>query len=95
LVIGPELNPDSVNTSTQIFTGIFNGKYPGIFSLGWGFVDVRDVAKAHVLGMQKEDAQGRYLLCNQTILMEVSKIYFLILLCLVLTTSKYLINYLI
>jgi len=70
LVTGPELNPDSINTTTQMFVNIFTGKFPGIFSLGWGFVDVRDVAKAHILAMKKEDAEGRYLLCNQTILMD-------------------------
>jgi len=70
LITGPELNPESLNTTTEMFVNIFNGKFPGIFSLGWGFVDVRDVAKAHVLAMKKEDAEGRHLLCNQTIMME-------------------------
>jgi len=70
LITGPELNPESLNTTTEMFVNIFNGKFPGIFSLGWGFVDVRDVAKAHILAMKKEDAEGRYLLCNQTIMME-------------------------
>jgi len=49
---------------------MFTGKYPGIFSLGWGFVDVRDVAKAHILAMQNNNAEGRYLCCNETMLME-------------------------
>ncbi len=26
------------------------GVYPGVLALTWGFVDVRDVARAHVLG---------------------------------------------
>ena len=60
VVIGPSLVP-SLNTSNQILRDILAGTYPMLMSLKWGFVDVRDVAHAHVLAMENEDAKGRYL----------------------------------
>ncbi|MEI7708685.1 MAG: SDR family oxidoreductase [Chlorobium sp.] len=60
IVIGPSLGP-SLNTSNQIIRDIMTGVYPGIMDINWGFVDVRDVAKAHLLAMQTDSASGRYL----------------------------------
>ncbi len=60
MVIGPSLTP-SLNTTNQIIRDIMSGVYPGIMDLNWGFVDVRDVAKAHVLAMENDSASGRYL----------------------------------
>lgn len=60
MVIGPSLGP-GLNTSNQMFKDIVEGKYPGILQLNWGFVDVRDVAKAHILAMENPKAKGRYL----------------------------------
>jgi len=70
MVIGPEMNSESVNTSNKIILDMMTGKFPGLMSLGWGFVDVRDVAMAHVLAMKKENAKGRYLCCNQSLEMK-------------------------
>ena len=36
-------------------------------SLSWGFVDVRDVAHAHILAMENEKAKGRYLCTSETL----------------------------
>jgi len=69
LVIGPEHNPETVNTSNKIFLDLMSGGYPGIFSLGWGMVDVRDVAQAHINAMTTPSAKGRYILWNETKLM--------------------------
>ena len=33
--------------------------------LNWGFVDVRDVAKAHILAMETDAASGRYLCADK------------------------------
>jgi dihydroflavonol-4-reductase len=44
-----------------MFADITNGVYPGILALAWGFVDVRDVAEAHVRAMETPAASGRYL----------------------------------
>lgn len=68
LVIGPSLSP-ALNPSNQLFVDLLKGTYPGIMNLTWGFVDVRDVATAHVTAMQKEPAKGRYICAGSTISM--------------------------
>jgi dihydroflavonol-4-reductase len=60
MVIGPSLGP-SLNTTNKMVRDIMSGVYPGIMDINWGFVDVRDVAKAHLLSMETETASGRYL----------------------------------
>jgi dihydroflavonol-4-reductase len=66
LVIGPSLSP-GVNTSNQVFVDLLSGTYPGIMRFTWGFVDVRDVAKAHLLAATKPEASGRYLCAADTV----------------------------
>ena len=66
LVIGPSLS-SAVNTSPQMFLDLLAGTYPGVMSLAWGFVDVRDVALAHILAMETPTASGRYICANATI----------------------------
>jgi len=68
VVIGASLVP-SLNTSNQILRDILAGTYPIIMSISWGFVDVRDVAHAHVLAMENEKAKGRYLCTSETLSM--------------------------
>lgn len=68
LVIGPSLTP-ALNASNQIVADLLRGVYPGVMSLTWGMVDVRDVAHAHVLAMETPGAQGRYLCAAETISM--------------------------
>jgi len=78
MVIGPELTKaGSVNTSNQILVDIFGGKFPAIMALGWGFVDVRDVAQAHILAMTNPKASGRHLTACVSFTMEalVSKLH--------------------
>jgi dihydroflavonol-4-reductase len=58
-VIGPSLGPE-MNTSHSFFTGSTNGTVPAILALEWPLVDVRDVAGAHVLAMERPAARGRY-----------------------------------
>ncbi len=60
LVIGPA-HSRAINTSNQTFVDIINGQYPAIMALEWGFVDVRDVAAAHIAAMDAPDASGRYI----------------------------------
>ena len=64
-VIGPSLGPD-VNTSHGWFTGFTNGQVPAILAIELPFVDVRDVATAHILAMEKADAAGRYIVAAST-----------------------------
>lgn len=68
LVIGPSYSP-GINTSNQLFIDLMQGTYPGIMNLTWGFVDVRDVALAHVLAMETPTAKGRYICAADTISM--------------------------
>lgn len=65
LVVGPSLSP-TLDPSNQIFVDLLSGAFPGILSLAWGFVDVRDVARAHVLAMDTAGAAGRYLCAHET-----------------------------
>jgi nucleoside-diphosphate-sugar epimerase len=55
---------------------ILNGKYKsGVPNLYFGIVDVRDVAKAHLLAATKEDASGRYACVGQSApMMEIARI---------------------
>jgi len=68
LVIGPSYSP-GLNTSNQLFVDLLQGTYPGIMNLTWGFVDVRDVALAHVLAMETPAAKGRHICAADTISM--------------------------
>jgi dihydroflavonol-4-reductase len=74
LVIGPEVmvpaKHDGLNTSNQVFNDLMNGKYPAVVSLSWCLVDVRDVARAHVVCMVEGKAEGRHVCCNQTLWMK-------------------------
>lgn len=69
LVIGPSLTP-AVNTSNQTFIDIINGVYPAIMSLDWGFVDVRDVASAHIAALEQTDASGRHICASGNMTMQ-------------------------
>jgi len=65
LVIGPSLVP-ALNTSNQVLVDLLKGTYPGIVALTWGFVDVRDVAAAHIRAMETPSASGRYICAGET-----------------------------
>lgn len=60
MVTGPSIGP-AINTTNAMIRDIMNSVYPGILDMNWGFVDVRDTAKAHILAMKKNSACGRYL----------------------------------
>jgi dihydroflavonol-4-reductase len=66
LVIGPSYTR-ALNESNKLLADMTKGVYPGILALAWGFVDVRDVARAHVLALETPDASGRYI-CSGEIL---------------------------
>lgn len=59
LVIGPSHTAQV--TSNRIIADIIKGRYPVIMALNWGFVDVRDVAEAHIAAMDQGSASGRYI----------------------------------
>jgi dihydroflavonol-4-reductase len=68
LIIGPALGP-VVNTSNQVFVDLTTGTYPGILSLSFGMVDVRDVSAAHIKAMETPTASGRYLCAGDVVTM--------------------------
>ena len=51
--------------STLMFELILRGQMPFALPTGFTFVDVRDVARAHLLAYEREDAHGRYLACDR------------------------------
>jgi dihydroflavonol-4-reductase len=64
VIMGPSLSP-GLNVSNKIIADLVNGAYPGIVSMTWGIVDVRDVAHAHVRAAEVQAAKGRYLLVQE------------------------------
>lgn len=66
-VLGPTLTQHSSSESLVLMKDMIGGKYfMGAPFLQFGFVDVRDVAKAHILALEKEDAEGRHILAERT-----------------------------
>ncbi|CAA7037062.1 unnamed protein product [Microthlaspi erraticum] len=59
-IIGPLLQP-TLNFSVEIIVDIMNGKNP-FNSSHYKFVDVRDVALAHVKALETPSANGRYIM---------------------------------
>ena len=68
LVVGPA-HSSAVNTSNQTFLDIAAGTYPAIMDLEWGYVDVRDVAAAHVAALDPAVPQGRYICASSNMTM--------------------------
>lgn len=65
-VMGPSLNPNSVSESLSFMKDMISGKfYMGAPELQFGFVDVRDVAKAHGLALENPEASGRHILAER------------------------------
>jgi len=56
-VLGPVLSAESLG-SVQLVSRLLRGKLPGYPRLGFCIVDVRDVARAHVLAMTSNVATG-------------------------------------
>ncbi len=75
LVIGPALNGATNSGSFDVIKDLLSGKMrTGAPDLMFGFVDVRDVAKAHILAAKNPEIEGRYLLVERTMnMLELSK----------------------
>ncbi len=66
-VLGPSLTGSSDSESLNLMKDILRGKFlMGAPELFFGFTDVRDVAHAHILALEKEDASGRHILAERT-----------------------------
>ena len=65
-VMGPPLSADTNSESIQFMKDMLKGKFlSGAPHLEFGFVDVRDVARAHILALEKENANGRHILVER------------------------------
>lgn len=66
-VLGPSLTGASDSESIQFMKDMTGGKFAmGAPMLMFGFVDVRDVAEAHILAAENEKAEGRHILAERT-----------------------------
>jgi nucleoside-diphosphate-sugar epimerase len=67
-VFGPSLTDRIDSTSIDFMLSMINGKYKsGVPDLYFGIVDVRDVAKAHIIAGTKPSVNGRHILVADTI----------------------------
>lgn len=67
-VLGPSLTTLSNSESLSFMKDMLKGKFFfGAPSIIFGFVDVRDVAIAHMLALEKDDASGRHILAERTL----------------------------
>lgn len=66
-VVGPSLTGASDSESLNFMKDILVGKFAmGAPDLWFGFVDVRDVAHAHILALENTNSEGRYVLAEST-----------------------------
>ena len=67
-VLGPSLSGRSDSTSDNFMRSMVGGQYrTGAPDLYFGIVDVRDVARAHILAGMTSEAKGRHILCADTL----------------------------
>lgn len=65
LMLGPAAGPKPASESFKIVDRAVSGEFfDGAPRLGMGFVDVRDVAQAHLAAAFLPEAQGRYIVCG-------------------------------
>jgi nucleoside-diphosphate-sugar epimerase len=69
-VVGPPLTRTSDSESLEVMKNILKGKLAmGAPDLWFGFVDVRDVAHAHILALEDLSTEGRHILAERTMSM--------------------------
>ena len=79
--IGPTLSGD-LGVSNKAIEMVVTGKMPVAIPLQFGFVDVRDVAQAHILAMKSKSAAGERFIISE-------KEYWFIELCRVLNSAGF------
>src|SRR5262249_11671378 len=62
VVLGPVLD-DDFSTSGDIVKKLLCREMPGCPNVGWAMVDVRDVAKMHLLALETKEAAGQRFIC--------------------------------
>lgn len=75
-ILGPSLSKRMDGTSVQFVQRLISGELRfGVPKLYFGIVDVRDVARAHLLAFQNPKAEGRYLTsCETKSMLELSRL---------------------
>jgi dihydroflavonol-4-reductase len=63
-VTGPSLSKD-IGISNSLVLKLINGKLPGIAKLHIGYVDVRDVAFAHIAAMENANSDGHRIVVSE------------------------------
>ena len=63
LVLGPALEAD-YGSSLEVLALMMRGKYPLVPKIGFGIVDVRDVASLHRIAFEHPDAVGQRLIAS-------------------------------
>lgn len=76
MVGGPALTKSSASTSIDTMRALGSGRlWPAVPSMRLAWVDVRDVAQAHVEAAFRPDAQGRHIITNgEPTMLEVARI---------------------
>jgi len=69
VIMGPAFD-NALNESNKILVDIMTGGYPVVMGLEFAIVDVRDVARAHILAAETPDASGRFLVVEHVITMK-------------------------
>ena len=64
MIVGPSLS-DDLGVSNDIIKRMIDGSTPVTIALHFGYVDVRDVAEAHVLAMQNDHSDGERLIVSE------------------------------
>ncbi|MCR9090293.1 aldehyde reductase [Algiphilus sp.] len=65
MVLGPSLTNASQSASIDLLRQLADGRlHDGVPRLSMGIVDVREVARAHLLAAFTPEAEGRYILCS-------------------------------
>jgi dihydroflavonol-4-reductase len=66
-VIGPSIG-SGLSTTSRVIADLLNGGvYPAIVDMTFPYVDVRDVAEAHVRAADRPEASGRYICSNELV----------------------------
>jgi len=63
-VLGPSLS-DDVGISNSMVLRMLNGSMPALAKIHIGIVDVRDVAKAHILALKNTDSDGERFIVSE------------------------------
>jgi dihydroflavonol-4-reductase len=63
-VIGPSLSKD-IGVSNSLILRLINGSMPALAKINIGYVDLRDVAKAHILAMTNSASDGERFIVSE------------------------------